>query len=117
MLTGLGAFAAVFVVVLFAFVGTGLANIRADSAGFCSLVAAQTHQLRRSITDCRAFHVQLNAFGHHPDVVFLRTGRGAVVANGGALQTGVDTDFVSVVIFHVHGIYRLLPLRYRVRNG
>jgi hypothetical protein len=73
-----------FVIVLAAFIGAVLANFRAEATEFFGFVTPQAHKLGRSITKCGAFHIELDAFGHHFYILFLSAGRSAMITDRGA---------------------------------
>ncbi len=95
---GLCTLLAVVVLVLAAFGGASLTCVSAKPAQLFCTVASQAHQLRRGIAKSCAFHIQLNAFGHHVQVLFLQAGAGAILAGGGATQTGIDTVLVLLIV-------------------
>ena len=95
---GIGAFAAVFVIVLAAFLAAGFAYLRAQRAELGGEFAALGHVLGGQPADSGALHVQADAFRHHLGVLFLQAGRGAEIAVGGAAVAGFDA--VSVVDRH-----------------
>jgi hypothetical protein len=57
-----------------AFTPARLAGIRTNNAYFRRLAASQAHQLRSSITDNSALHIQLDTARHHFNIFLLRTG-------------------------------------------
>jgi hypothetical protein len=93
-------FLAMFGLMLAAFFTTSLAHIGTQAAKLFGLFAAKTHELSGCITKGSAFHIQLNAAGHHFHVFFLRARRGAVITNSRAAETGVDAVFVRVITSH-----------------
>lgn len=86
--------------VIAAFGGACFTSFGAYPADFLRLFASEAHQLCSRITNRRAFHVEPDATRHHPDIIFLRTRSGAVVAECGAFQARFDTGFIGVVVFH-----------------
>jgi hypothetical protein len=80
-----------------AFRCASLAQVGADRDHLYGITAANTHQLCRGIANGGAFHVELDAAGHHLNVLLLCTGRGAMIANGCATQAGVDAVFIEVI--------------------
>jgi hypothetical protein len=86
---------------LLAFLSTGKTYVGTDPADFFGVLTIHTHHLGGRITDRGAFHVELNAAAHHFYIFFLQTRRSAMIANGGAAQTGLDTALVHLVMGHV----------------
>jgi hypothetical protein len=94
----LRAFLAMFRFVFATLFAAGFTNFGTDTADLGGFAAAKAHQLCSGITDSGTFHIQLNATCHHFYVFFLRTGRGAMITNGGTTQTGIDAGLVLVII-------------------
>jgi hypothetical protein len=93
-------FLAVYHLVLPAFVAAGAANCHADTAGGLRLLTSQAHELRRSIANGCALHIQLNASCHHLYVFFLRTGGCAVIADRSATEACLNALLVFMVSGH-----------------
>ena len=84
LLAGLRTFLAMLHVCMLATLGAaGFTQFGTDAADVFCFLTAEAHKLRRSIAECSAFHIQLNAPGHHLHMFFLQTGTGAVVARRG----------------------------------
>jgi hypothetical protein len=82
------------------FITTSLAQIGTNAADILSPAAAQAHKLCSGITQRRTFHIELNAARHHLDILLLRAGRSAMVADGSTSKTRIDTGFVGVITSH-----------------
>jgi len=100
-----------FGVVLAAFVGTGLTGVGAKAADFFGFIGAKAHQLGGGVAQGGAFHIQLNAAGHHFDVFFLQAGGSTMVANGGTGEAGINAGFVLVIgfVFHAGISGKIMP--------
>ena len=59
-------FLALFIIVLLTFCCTGFTQFSPNAADFLSIATAETHQLCGCMTKGCTFHIQLNAFCHHP---------------------------------------------------
>jgi hypothetical protein len=93
-----------FIIMFAAFSRAFIAKFCAISAEIFGFIASQAHELCSSIADSSAFHVQLNASCHHIYIFFLEAGGGAMIADCRALQTGVNTFFIMVIV-HTTSIY------------
>jgi hypothetical protein len=71
----------------FAFICASITNICADLTQLLRLAASKAHQLCGCVTNCRAFHVQLNTSGHHLNILFLRTRACTIVTDRRTLKT------------------------------
>jgi len=80
--------------------GTGFTGIRANHAEPGRLVTAQTHQLCSGIAQGSTFHIQLYTARHHFNILFLRTGRGAMITDSGAFKACFDTVLILMIIVH-----------------
>src|ERR1043165_7917852 len=85
---------AMFRIVLAALSATGLANVGTDAAKFFCPITTKAHELCSGIANGSAFHVKLDAAGHHLNVFFLCARRGAMIADGCATEARFDTGFV-----------------------
>jgi len=94
---GLCALLAVFVLMLTALPGAGLAYFSAYLAKLARMLAFEGHKLRGQAANRRALHIKTNTATHHVDIGLLQAGRSAVVAGFSALVTGVDTGFQIVL--------------------
>lgn len=98
----LGAALAVLVLVLPAFLATGLTDFRAQAAESSGELRLATHQRCRHPAHLGAIAVQPNALSHHLDILFTETGIGTVLARLSALDTGFDAGCVLRVC---HDLY------------
>jgi hypothetical protein len=83
-----------------AFFGALVTQLSAQYAHCPGLPAAQAHELRGGITCSRAFHIQLDAYGHHFYILFLQTRGGTMITQCGAAKACFNTILVSVVVSH-----------------
>jgi len=70
---GFRAFVAMRIVVLTAFISAAGANLGAQMAYLTCIAAVETHELRSTVANSCAFHIQLNAVGHRFGI-FLQAG-------------------------------------------
>lgn len=77
-----------------AFIAAGLANVCAQRTNCFGVNAAPRHRGCSHCAHLGAFHVEFNAFRHHRNVGFMKTGSGAVVAGYGARVAGFDAGVV-----------------------
>lgn len=103
---GAGAFCTMFRVrMLFTFYGTFGTKLCTQAANFFGPGASHTHQLGSAVTNGCAFHIKLDALGHHSHLFLLQAGRCAMVTNGGTAQAGVYA-LLKFVVAHTVGFYR-----------
>jgi len=95
------AFLAMLILVLAAGFGTGFAGPGTQAAGLGRQRGAQAHQPCRGFAGGGAFHIEADALGHHLYVLLFRAGCRTMMANGRALQAGIDAFFISMVSFHI----------------
>jgi hypothetical protein len=94
---------------LTAFFRTGITDICANTADVFCLVAAKAHQLRSSIANGRTFHVKLNAFFHHINILLLKAGGSTVIANSGAFEARINA-LLKFVVTHGNN-FRVIEVR------
>jgi hypothetical protein len=87
----LGAPLAMLHFMLGTFIGADLANTGAYMANLADKFTAACHIARSDAADLCTVHVEFDAPRHHLDVLFIQTGRSAMVAFCGAGITGIDT--------------------------
>jgi len=97
--TGLRATLAVVHLVLTAFLGAGRADVGAQGAELGRELTAARHEARRQAADLGAVDVRRNAARHHLDIVFAKTGSGALVTGQRARIAGVYT-FLEIFVGH-----------------
>lgn len=97
---GFCAFLAMLGMMIAALPATFFANFSTNPANLPGLFRAQAHQLCRGITNGSAFHIKLNAPGHHFYVIFTGAGTCAMIADGRAFQTGFNTGLVWMISSH-----------------
>jgi len=85
---------------MLAFVRAGIADVSTKPAKLHRPFTAKAHELRGSIANCGTFHVKLYAACHHLHIIFLCAGRCAMIADGRAVQTRIDTALVFVISCH-----------------
>lgn len=73
-----------------AFLGAGIANLRAELAERAGELAAARHERNARATDLGAVDVQRDASSEALDVLLRQAGGGAVVAGDRAVVAGVD---------------------------
>jgi hypothetical protein len=98
---GLSAFPAVVHVVgvVFAFVGTGIANQRTECARLPGKLAVACQEISGQVADFGTTPVQLDAGYHHVDLRFVEASLLAALARNGAVQAGVDA-VLQLMSFH-----------------
>jgi|GEM_PF-4732654 len=100
------AFLAMIGLVFKTFFVTLPANIGAYLANCFCRFTSKAHQLSRRITNSCAFHIKLNASGHHMYIFFLRARAGTMITGISTTKTGFDAGFVFRIIiglFHHYG--------------
>ena len=106
-LTCLGAFTAVIVVVLAAFLGASVTHLRADPAYFCREFRAAAHYKRGRMANDRAIAIERDAARQHLYIVFPQTHAGAMFT----FIRAVITRFNTINEFLVRHIVFLLDRR------
>jgi hypothetical protein len=74
----------------FAYLGTYFTQLR-------SVLSINTHYLCSSVANRCAFHIQLNAVGHHGHIFFLKAGGSTIITGGGTTETSVYAILISVI--------------------
>jgi len=89
-------YTAVVVVMLFAFLRAGIAEIGTQRAQLCCTITVQAHQPGSSYTHCTAFHIEADAIAHIAHMRFFQAGHRAMVAYSSAFQAGFDTGLIRI---------------------
>jgi hypothetical protein len=87
--------------VFLAFFGAGSTNICADLADAVDELSIHHHDFGGRSADGCAFKIQPDTVSQAIDFLFVKTGAGAFLANGGAIDTCVDTG-LKFCVRHGH---------------
>ena len=90
-----------------AFRRAGAAKRGTQPAYFCRLPASEAQQLGGGMAQRRAFHIELYAIRHHPDVVFPEARRRTVLAEGRASEARLDAVLEGSVVVHWVSVWDL----------
>jgi hypothetical protein len=93
----IGAFLAMFVIVLATFLGAGVADFGANSADVASIGRPGGHQQRCGSANNRAIAIERDAANHHLDILFAQAFGGAMGAFIRAVVAGFDAVDISFV--------------------
>lgn len=92
------AFPAVFIIMLFTFFGTGIADFSAKLQEYIHIFRITRKHRSGKLADVRAFAIQLDAPGHDCNIFFIQAG---IVAHIAYNSAGIQ--FVQkLIVFHIN---------------